>query len=80
VYGYRRPPFGIRARVSADRGATWGEEIVLRDDGGSGDLGYPRTHLRDDGALVTAYYFNLAGDPIQQNGGVRHIAATIWRA
>jgi hypothetical protein len=79
VYGYRRPPQGIRARVSSDRGATWGEEIVLRDDGGSGDLGYPRTHLRGDGALVTAYYFNLANDPIQQNGGVRHIAATIWR-
>jgi hypothetical protein len=80
VYGYRRRPFGIRARVSADRCATWGREIVLRDDGGSWDLGYPRTLLRSDGALVTVYYFNDRADPIQQDGGVRYIAATIWRA
>jgi len=78
VYGYRRPPYGIRARVSEDGAATWGEEIVLRDDGGSGDLGYPRTHVRADGTLVSVYYFNEAADAVQLNGGVRHIAATIW--
>lgn len=78
VYGYRRPPWGIRARVSADGGVTWGEEIILRDDGGSRDLGYPRTHLRNDGRLVTVYYFNTRDDSTQMNGGVRHIAATIW--
>ena len=42
VYGYRLPPFGLRARLSEDGGRTWGREIVLRDDGGSWDLGYPR--------------------------------------
>lgn len=78
VYGYRQPPYGIRATVSKDGGATWGMEIVLRDDGGSWDLGYPRTILRPDGKLVTVYYFNSQTDPIQQDGGVRHIAATIW--
>ena len=79
VYGYRRPPFGIRARMSSDGGLTWGEEIVLRDDGGSGDLGYPRTILRPDGLLVTAYYFNRDEENVRQRGGVRHIAATIWK-
>lgn len=78
VYGYRRPPFGIRARASSDGGCTWGEELVLRDDGGSADLGYPRTHVRADGRLVTVYYFNDKSDPIQLNGGVRYIGATIW--
>lgn len=78
VYGYRRPPYGIRARVSEDGAHTWGAEVILRDDGGSGDLGYPRTHLRADGALVTVYYFNEAHDAIQMRGGVRYIAATIW--
>ena len=78
VYGYRRPPFGIRASVSEDGGATWNGEIILRVDGGSGDLGYPRTHLTSTGSLVTVYYFNEAGDSIQLNGGVRHIAATLW--
>ncbi len=28
--------------------------VVYRDDGGSWDLGCPRTLLRSDGALVTA--------------------------
>ena len=78
VYGYRRPPYGIRARLSEDGGRTWSDEAVLRDDGGGGDLGYPRTHLRPDGALVTVYYFNEASDPTQLHGGVRHIAATVW--
>ena len=78
VYGYRQPAFGIRARVSEDGGSTWGEEIVLRDDGGTWDLGYPRTHLRSDGSLVTVYYFNDKTDPIQCGGGVRYIATTIW--
>lgn len=78
VYGYRQPPYGIRAVVSEDGGSTWGAEIVLRDDGGSWDLGYPRTMLRPDGTLVTVYYFNSKTDPIQQDGGVRHIAATLW--
>ncbi len=79
VYGYRQQPYGIRARVSGDGGATWGCEIVLRDDGGSWDLGYPRTLLRPDGSLITVYHFNTKDDPIQQGGGVRHIVATLWR-
>jgi len=77
-YGYRQKPWGVRARVSLDRGATWGTEIILRDDGGSWDLGYPRMLARPDGSLITAYYFNSKDDPIQCGGGVRHIAVTIW--
>ena len=75
AYGYRQKPWGIRARVSEDNGLTWGEEIVLRDDGGNWDLGYPRTVLRPDGSLITVYYFNSQDDPL----AVRHIAATIWK-
>lgn len=78
TYGYRQFPWGIRATVSEDGGRTWGNEIILRDDGGSGDLGYPRTLLRPDGKLITVYYYNTKDDPVQMRGGVRHIAATIW--
>ena len=53
TYGYRAQPFGIRARLSADEGLTWDQEVILRDDGGSHDLGYPRTIQRPDGTLVT---------------------------
>jgi hypothetical protein len=73
-YGRRAPPYGIRARLSADGGQTWGAEIVLREDGGNHDLGYPRVIQRPDGAIVTAYYYN------EQADGERFIGATIWRA
>jgi hypothetical protein len=78
VYGYRVAPPGIRARVSEDGGRSWGGEIVLRDDGGSWDLGYPRVIQLASGALLAVYYMNLKDDPIQMNGGVRHIARTIF--
>ena len=79
VYGYRLPPFGIRARLSEDEGETWGPELVLRDDGGSWDLGYPRVIERTPGELFAMYYMNTRDDPIQLNGGVRHIAWTSFR-
>ncbi len=79
VYGYRVKPYGIRARLSEDKGRHWGPELVLRDDGGSWDLGYPRTVQLRDGRVMVAYYFNRANDPIQCNGGVRHIAGTIFK-
>ena len=72
TYGYRSAPFGIRAKLSNDGGKTWGQEIMLRDDAGCGDLGYPRTVQRSDGKIVTLYYFNDAKD------AERYIAATIW--
>jgi hypothetical protein len=78
VYGYRVPPYGVRARVSEDTGRTWGQEIVLRDDGGSRDLGYPRTVQLGGNRLMAVYYFNRADDRVQYDGGVRHIAGTIF--
>ena len=72
VYGYRHKPFGVRARVLDAECANFrtAEEIVLRDDGGNGDLGYPwATMISRDRALVV-YYFN-------QQDGPRHIAGTV---
>jgi hypothetical protein len=73
TYGFRNPPFGMRARLSSDDGATWGEEIILRDGAGNHDIGYPRTVQRSDGTIITAYYFN------DSPGGERYIAATLWK-
>jgi hypothetical protein len=78
VYGYRQQAWGIRASISEDNGATWGREIIIRDDGGSWDLGYPKSVITPAGNILTVYYFNLANDPVQQDGGVRHIASTLW--
>lgn len=79
TYGYRDYPFGIRASISEDNGKTWGPEIVLRDDGGSWDLGYPKSVQLDDGDILSSYYFNDKDDSIQQDGGVRYIACTRWK-
>jgi hypothetical protein len=73
TYGVRAAPFGIRARISADGGESWGDEIVLRADGGNHDIGYPRAVQRADGTVVTAYYYNDHPD------GERYIAATLWK-
>ena len=72
TYGYRKEPFGIRARISEDEGVTWSPPITLRDDGGGSDLGYTRTVIRPDGKLTTVYYYNV--DASRE----RFIAATIW--
>lgn len=56
VYGRREAPYGQCARVSRDGGASWGEELALRLDGPSADLGYPATAALADGSLLTVYY------------------------
>jgi hypothetical protein len=72
AYGYRGIPYGIRARISKDNGATWGSVFYLRDDGGTWDLGYCRMLQRPDEKIVTVYYYNTP-ERIEQ-----HLAATIW--
>ncbi|MCB1278852.1 sialidase family protein [Prosthecobacter sp.] len=72
TYGYRRKPTGIRARISADEGITWLPEIVIRDDGFDGDLGYPRTLVRLNGEVMTVYYYN---GPREED---RAIEGTLW--
>lgn len=75
TYGYRKPPQGLRARISHDNGRTWGPEIILRQEAGPNrDIGYTRSVIRADGKIVTVYYYNLGADQ------ERFIAATIWDA
>jgi Neuraminidase (sialidase) len=78
VYGYRLPRHGIRAVVSEDEGKTWEPEIIVRDDGGSWDLGYPQAIESSRGKVMVAYYFNSKHDTVKADGGVRHIARTIF--
>ena len=73
TYGFRAEPYSMCARLSDDGGRTWREPIVLRDDGLSRDMGYPRSVLRPDGKVVTVYYFCD-----RETGPERYIAATIW--
>ena len=71
VYGYRHKPFGVRARIldAECTKLTSAPEIVLRDDGGNGDLGYPWATMLSEHRALAVYYLNV-GD------GTRHIAGT----
>ncbi len=64
VYGYRKPPYGIRAAVSADEGRNWSDEIVLVDNlhgGNDGiNLGYPSVIEYARGKLFAVYYMQDA--------------------
>lgn len=75
TYGRRQAPFGIRVCVSSDEGKTWDikNEIVLRDDFKTGDLGYPTTTQLDDGTLLTVYYGR------DENNDVTCIQSTFWK-
>lgn len=72
VYGYRHAPLGIRARVLNAECTDFATapEIVLRDDGGTTDLGYPWSVQLDAQHVLVTYYFN-------KPGGIQHIAGTI---
>jgi hypothetical protein len=72
TYGYRHAPLGIRARVLNAECTDFATapEIVLRDDGGTFDLGYPWAVLLDDRRVLVTYYFNVGQ-------GIQHIAGTI---
>jgi len=72
TYGWRHAPYGLRAMLSSDQGQTWTNEIVLRHDGDSWDIGYPRSVQRPDGNIVTVIYFK------DDSSKERYIAATIW--
>lgn len=58
TYGYRRAPFGIRARLCNAELTNIAEakEIILRDDAPNGDLGYPHAMQLDDGRILVSYY------------------------
>ena len=74
VYGYRRDPIGIRARILEPEcnDIKQAQEFIIRDDGGSWDVGYPWSILLDNGSVLVVYYFNI-------DDGTRFIAGSVLR-
>lgn len=72
TYGYRHKPYGIRARIlnAECTDFSTAPEIVLRDDGGTTDIGYPWAVMLDKKRVLVTYYFSTGGGP-------QHIAGTI---
>ncbi len=72
TYGYRHQPLGVRTRILNAECSDFATapEMILRDDGGSTDLGYPWAVQLDEKRVLVSYYFNVGNGP-------RHIAGTI---
>lgn len=75
VYGYRHKPFGIRARVldAECTNPASAREVVLRDDGGGSDLGYPWAAMIGKDRAMVVYYFNKADGPRTIEGTIVQI-------
>jgi hypothetical protein len=61
-------------RFSEDGGSSWGDEIVIRDNPYSYDMGYPQLLQNDAGEMVALYY--IATEERQHS----YIEAAIWTA
>ena len=77
LFGRRKAPNGVGLIVSEDSGATWSDEVIIRDDAPSSDVGYPVATELDDGRIFTAYYYNT--ELGAEYGGPRYIASTHFR-
>lgn len=75
TYGYRFPPYGERACLSRHGGAGWDadNQVVIRDDAPSGDLGYPASIELTDGTILSVYYQQ------ERPGEKTVLMATRWR-
>ncbi len=75
VYGDRHNS-RLSGKYSEDGGKTWGEEYIIRDNFTDGtsywDFGYPVLLQRDDGRILTIYYW-ASEENMQQ-----HIAVSMW--
>ena len=76
TYGYRRSPYGVRARLLSPECSDLNEapEFIIRDDGGNWDVGYPSALQMPDDSILVTYYFNLGGAY-----ATRYIAGSIIR-
>lgn len=74
TYGYRHRPYGIRARILNAECTDFATapEIILREDGGSADIGYTWPVMLDKNRVLVVYYFNT-------DNGTRSIEGTILR-
>lgn len=74
TYGYRRPPYGVRAAICEFQGNKLVpvSHITLRDDSDNWDCGYPASVFNADGSVTSVYYLNRDGNAL------RHVASTDW--
>ncbi len=65
-------PSPLREAIDFTQGKTWTDPFILRGNGGSQDIGYPRSVVRSDGKVVTVYAFH------DRAGSGREVEAALW--
>lgn len=78
TFGRRQSPFGIRAMISEDGGATWGDTAWVLCPCRSPNQGYTSSVELEPGRVLTTFYreHRHDGDPRRRVTG---IAATAWQ-
>jgi sialidase-1 len=73
TYGYRKSPFAVKACLSNDEGKTWDtlNTITIKESCPFWDMGYPMSVQREDGKIVTVYYWN-------DENKTRYVEMAIW--
>jgi len=79
AYGYREYPYGIRLKTSSDNGKTWSREYVVRYDGATWDLGYPRMVVNSKGEIVLIYYYTTK-ERFEQYNAVSIIESAVLKS
>lgn len=72
TYGFRGRPTALCAKLSDDNGLSWSKPVILRRGSRNWDFGYSRSLQKDNGKVITVYYW---ATPNHRN---QYIAATIW--
>ena len=65
-------PTGLVFVRSSDGGVSWSLPVYLRTDAYSWDVGYPVAFVREDGKILTCYYYHTADNQYQ------YIASTVF--
>ena len=71
TFGRRCPPFGIRAMLSDDGGATWGETAWILRTANNGNQGYTSSVELGKGRMFTVSY-------AENDEGITGIVGTFW--
>ena len=72
TYGFRGRPTALCAKLSSDNGKSWSKPVILRRGSRNWDFGYSRSLQKDNGKVITVYYWATHEHRNQ------YIAATIW--
>lgn len=66
TYASRNLPYKIYSKISMNCGESWGNQILIQNQNGSADFGYPSTISLENGKFLTVWYATSPNQPKAQ--------------